>query len=431
MDERTSALANRSLRTIRTELEFLTDVSIISPQQLSSLLSQLPPQTSLHAPLSNITPALTPTPLSQAPFQPAQPSQPSFTEKQSSFYAPTPSPGSPAYNPPAPTSIATATALYAYAPSDAGDLALSPNDRIAILEYMNADWAKGRNERTGQEGIFPRSYVNVVEDKNGLPTPATQPAGTNYGNMPLAVSQGSGEMTGTNNSKVNEQGKKFGKKLGNAGPPLQKGNNVHLHERSSKMPQSSSTLDIDRELNLAVATSSDLYAKARSACFGAAEKAPQAVKMAFFTLKQRQLQARKDLTDAAKEFDTLAALDTNLAAEIFRDAKDEFVNANKEALKAFDNAYEEFLVAQKEALRELNAVVNTMIADQENILDREVGRITQTGEMSTKEPSYSPTTSTASAETSVFIPKAAQGEAVPKAKMKASSSSLDLFHNKE
>ena len=81
---------------------------------------------------------------------------------------------------------------------------------------MNADWAKGRNERTGQEGIFPRSYVNVVEDKNGPPIPAPQPAGTNYGNMPLTVSQGSGETTGIN-SKVNEHGKKFGKKLGNAG----------------------------------------------------------------------------------------------------------------------------------------------------------------------------------------------------------------------
>lgn len=127
------------------------------------------------------------------------------------------------------------------------------------------------------------------------------------------------------------------------------------------MSQSSSTLDIDHELNLAAATSSDLYAKARSSCFDAAEKAPKVIKMAFFTLKQRQLQARKDLTDAAKEFDTLAALDAKLAAEIFQEAKDEFVNANKEALKAFDNAYEESLEAQKAARRELDAVVNTMI----------------------------------------------------------------------
>lgn len=82
---------------------------------------------------------------------------------------------------------------------------------------MNADWAKGRNERTGQEGIFPRSYVNVVEDTNGLGAPAPPLVGSNYGNMPLVVSQGSGEVTGGSNSKVNEQGKKFGKKLGNAG----------------------------------------------------------------------------------------------------------------------------------------------------------------------------------------------------------------------
>lgn len=57
----------------------------------------------------------------------------------------------------------------------------------------------------------------MVEDKNGLGASAPQPAGSSYGNMPLAVSQGGGEVTGGSNSKVNEQGKKFGKKLGNAG----------------------------------------------------------------------------------------------------------------------------------------------------------------------------------------------------------------------
>ena len=77
---------------------------------------------------------------------------------------------------------------------------------------MNADWAKGRNERTGQEGIFPRSYVNVLDDKQ-----PPIPGSSNYGNMPLDVSQGgSGAGTGQP-SKFEEHGKKFGKKMGNAG----------------------------------------------------------------------------------------------------------------------------------------------------------------------------------------------------------------------
>lgn len=44
----------------------------------------------------------------------------------------------PAY-PQAPTVLSVASALYAYTPTDAGDLALQPNDRIQVLEHMNAD----------------------------------------------------------------------------------------------------------------------------------------------------------------------------------------------------------------------------------------------------------------------------------------------------
>ena len=143
----------------------------------------------------------------------------SLGEKQSqtSYYAPTPSPAPPAYPnnpiPPAlgPAPIARATALYAYSPTDTGDLALMPEDRVAIAEFMNADWAKGKNERTGMDGIFPRSYVSIIDEKNN--------PGSSYGNMPLAVSQtggnGNGSLT-TGNSKFDENGKKFGKKLGNA-----------------------------------------------------------------------------------------------------------------------------------------------------------------------------------------------------------------------
>lgn len=108
--------------------------------------------------------------------------------------------------------LTNAVALYAYSAADAGDLNLQPNDRIAVTEYMNAEWWKGRSERTGQEGIFPRSYVRV-EEKGMSP----QPPPSNYGNMPLDVAQGGGAGgAGGGNSKLQEGGKKFGKKLGNA-----------------------------------------------------------------------------------------------------------------------------------------------------------------------------------------------------------------------
>lgn len=88
---------------------------------------------------------------------------------------------------------------------------------------------RGKNERTKLEGIFPRSYVRVFEEKSIPPTPVPAPVPvavappppqpTNYGNMPLEVSQ-SGSTPGGSGGKFAGHGKKFGKKLGNAGSYL-------------------------------------------------------------------------------------------------------------------------------------------------------------------------------------------------------------------
>lgn len=129
-----------------------------------------------------------------------------YNEKSNPAYNPTPSPQPPppAYNntPPPPQAnwpaLAQATALYAYTSADAGDLELAPNDRISVTEYMNAEWWKGKNQRTGREGIFPRSYVKVEEQKGAAPMQQQQQNvnANNYGNAPLEVSQmgnGTGE----------------------------------------------------------------------------------------------------------------------------------------------------------------------------------------------------------------------------------------------
>ncbi len=146
----------------------------------------------------------------------------SLNEKQGNFYAPTPQSvlPPPAYaSSPAPPALATASALYEYHPSDAGDLAISPNDRVLITEFMNADWAKGRNERTGMEGIFPRSYVAIIDEKGAMGRfqPPPPPMQSGYGNMPVDVSQSGSSSAPGKESKLNANGKKFGKKMGNAG----------------------------------------------------------------------------------------------------------------------------------------------------------------------------------------------------------------------
>lgn len=53
--------------------------------------------------------------------------------------APTPAPLPPPAYPTGPSILSVASALYAYAPTDAGDLALQQNDRILVTEHMNND----------------------------------------------------------------------------------------------------------------------------------------------------------------------------------------------------------------------------------------------------------------------------------------------------
>jgi hypothetical protein len=72
---------------------------------------------------------------------------------------------------------------------------------------------RGRNERTGLDGIFPRSYVSVIDEK----AKPISPQPTSYGNMPLEVSQTGSSGEGKRPTKFEENGKKFGKKMGNAG----------------------------------------------------------------------------------------------------------------------------------------------------------------------------------------------------------------------
>lgn len=140
-----------------------------------------------------------------------------------------------------------ARALYRYTAGDARDCSFERDDRLAVHEYMNADWWLGKNLRTGQEGIFPRNYVMVEEahQKMTAPTPVPAPAPVPYQQPQYAASAPGGGGGGypvspvpvhgyssappppqqqpqqhqgeeSTSSKIGEHGKKFGKKLGNA-----------------------------------------------------------------------------------------------------------------------------------------------------------------------------------------------------------------------
>lgn len=199
LEEMQQAQINRSIRTIKAELEYLCDATVITPQTLSDLLSRIPPQTALHAPISvgalpNAIPQNTATglqaPMNNLNLSRTQTSASSINEKQdSSYYQPpaSPQPPPPTYASQPPQAswapLCQATALYAYTSSDAGDLELQPGDTVSVTEYMNAEWWKGRSSRTGAEGIFPRSYVKVSEEKAQDSNTSTY--ANNYGNAPL------------------------------------------------------------------------------------------------------------------------------------------------------------------------------------------------------------------------------------------------------
>ncbi|CDM31952.1 hypothetical protein DTO006G1_6133 [Penicillium roqueforti] len=226
-----SAMTTRSLRMVRTELEFLADASVITPNQLSTILSQLPADSEVSRALqASPSEQAQPAPVQQVPVQ-AQPppapysNTPSYSAPVSQMsnmsvnekaalnnqYASPPPQAPPSYLQAPPLRLAVA--MYEFKSTDPGDLDLKPHDRVQITEEINAHWWRGRNERTGQEGIFPGSYV---DEKAALASPP--PQSTDYGNMPLAVSQ-SGQPENPEDPKKNkfeEGGKKFGKKLGNA-----------------------------------------------------------------------------------------------------------------------------------------------------------------------------------------------------------------------
>ncbi|KAH7135044.1 SH3 domain-containing protein [Dendryphion nanum] len=222
-DSFSAALTERALNTIQTELKFLLELKVITPQQFESINNNLPSSanaSAVRAPLPTPTPE---PPVQQMNNLSVARNEPQ-SEKKGGYYAlennnSSPNPPPPAYPsapaaPVGPPALAYATALYQFNAQDAGDLAILPNDKIVVTEFMNNEWWKGRNERSGLEGIFPAGYVRREENRMVPPTPmAPQPS--NYGNVPLDVSNGAA----SNNhepSKGEDMGKKFGKKLGNA-----------------------------------------------------------------------------------------------------------------------------------------------------------------------------------------------------------------------
>lgn len=214
------------------ELETLLEKGVIDEEVYDQIHATLPAESPLSGPLRTTANASSASPAprsnsvanSEPPtkaFQNMDLHQQQSTSPAPPSYNDTPAPSLPARNQ-KPT-VAHARALYRYAASDDRDLSFEKDDKISVLEYMNQDWWMGQNQRTGQEGIFPRNYV-LVEQETKSPAPYGQAQQPQYGYPqgppqqqnpydanapPMAVADGG--------SKHGETGKKVGKKFGNAG----------------------------------------------------------------------------------------------------------------------------------------------------------------------------------------------------------------------
>ncbi|KAG5986194.1 hypothetical protein E4U43_005619, partial [Claviceps pusilla] len=257
------------------ELESLLEKGVIDESIFDKISAALPPESSPSGPLRTTSSSTTPAPAADnsngvsSPSSPAPPAQQMQNLGLNSAHpppratpSPSPAPGPPSYDATAPPVLpsrsgkpvlAHARALYRYVASDNRDVSFEKDDQILVHEYMNQDWWMGQNTRTQQEGIFPRSYVLVEpQDKfkssapplaagpmpygqpqygypapspgqgqGPLPPPPQQQNPYNASVPPMAVAAGGqapegGQQQGGEGNKVNQYGKKFGKKLGNA-----------------------------------------------------------------------------------------------------------------------------------------------------------------------------------------------------------------------
>ncbi|XP_003382848.1 PREDICTED: growth factor receptor-bound protein 2-like [Amphimedon queenslandica] len=57
----------------------------------------------------------------------------------------------------------TVIAKFDFQPQEQGELGLTKGDEVVVLDKSDANWWKGRNKRTNEEGLFPVPYVAVKD----------------------------------------------------------------------------------------------------------------------------------------------------------------------------------------------------------------------------------------------------------------------------
>lgn len=250
------ALINRSLTTIRTELEFLRDSEVITEALFDKLDAALPARYQKDSKPWDVdvlgTSSFTPAD-SRAPDGPP-PAEINNLANSVAKVAISP----PEYAPPTHTlkPVGYCVALYDFPAQQPEDLNLRKDDKIAIVEHLSEDWWKGYKNGGDPDkaGVFPANYVRSISEQEfnssysekaqyspapqyNIPPPQAQQPQPSYGGyaqfpppstnyyppqqyQPPPQAQPEPQQQEEGNSgagnKVEEGAKKFGKKLGNA-----------------------------------------------------------------------------------------------------------------------------------------------------------------------------------------------------------------------
>lgn len=132
-----ASLINRSLTTIRTELDFLLESNVIDDDVYSKINESLPQRYNANQPRGSVS--------SSAGSNSGQ----EYVE-----------------------------AIYDFPPQQDGDLELHVGDKVEVLEKPSAEWYKGRCN--GKTGMFPSNYVKAAFSTSGQSESKRAPAPPHY-----------------------------------------------------------------------------------------------------------------------------------------------------------------------------------------------------------------------------------------------------------
>ncbi|VVT47243.1 uncharacterized protein SAPINGB_P001614 [Magnusiomyces paraingens] len=179
---------NRSLNNVLSELEFLRETQVITPELYNQIVNKIPRTYEQGVPpvgpfelasgstanIPSYQNTNTPNTITTTTAATNPSSNTARSDEKQVLTSQQAPPQQQQQQQPQLTGGEVVEALYAYQPAAPTDLPLYPGQRINIVEKLNADWWRGRDTQTGQEGIFPANYVRVSQQQQA-PPPQQQP----------------------------------------------------------------------------------------------------------------------------------------------------------------------------------------------------------------------------------------------------------------